>query len=113
MPAVSILTRSALARLVAAVLRVLEQDFAVADDGVERRAQLVAHIGEEGRFGARGGLRLWRGFLGFLARLADLARIVAEHRERPAHVAEFVVTGRPAAAHRAARSRPPASNRVR
>ena len=50
------------AGLVGAIGRVLEQNFAVADDGVERRAQLVAHIGEErrldpaGRFGGLLGL---------------------------------------------------------
>ena len=36
--------------------RVLLQHLAVADDGVERRAQLVAHVGEEGALGAAGGL---------------------------------------------------------
>ncbi len=36
---------------------VLLEDFAVADDGVERRAQLMAHIGEELRLGAIGRLR--------------------------------------------------------
>ncbi len=94
LPAVSILIEIGLARVVAAILRVLAQDFAVADDGVERRAQFVAHIGEEGRLGAGGGFGLMARFLGFLARLADFARIVAEHGERAAHVAEFVVTGR-------------------
>ena len=33
------------------------QHLAVADDGVQRRAQLVAHVGEELALGAVGGLR--------------------------------------------------------
>ena len=73
--------------------RVFDQDFAVADDGVQRGAQFVAHVGEERRLGAGGGLRLGPALLGLLARRADLAGILAEHRERAAHVAEFVRTG--------------------
>ena len=53
-------------RVVAAVGGVFEQDFAVADDGVERRAQLVAHIGEERRLGARRRLRVGARLLGLL-----------------------------------------------
>ena len=34
--------------------RLFHQDFAVADDGVERGAQFVAHVGQEGAFGAVG-----------------------------------------------------------
>ena len=48
--------------------RVFLQDFAVADDGVERRAQLVAHIGEE--------LRL------VLARLLELPALVLDFVEQ-------------------------------
>ena len=39
-------------------LGVLEQDLAVADHGVERRAQLVAHLGQEVGLGAVGALGL-------------------------------------------------------
>ena len=41
-------------RLVVLVGGVLLQNFAVADDRVERRAQLVRHVGEEARFGLVG-----------------------------------------------------------
>ena len=45
-------------------------DFRKAQNGVQRRAQFVAHIGQEGRFGAAGGFRpvarLVRNFLGAL-----------------------------------------------
>ena len=41
-------------RLVVLVGGVLLQDLAVADDRVERRAQLVGHVGEEARFGLVG-----------------------------------------------------------
>ena len=79
-----------LARGVAAIGGVFVQDFAVADDRVERCAQFMAHIGEKCRFGARRGFgeqtRLLRLILGH----ADFARIVAEHRKRAAHVAELV-----------------------
>ena len=44
------------------VLGFLLQHFAVADDGVERGAQLVAHVGQEGALGPVGDLG---GFLGF------------------------------------------------
>ncbi len=40
--------------LVALVLRVLHQHLAVADDRVHRRAELVAHVGEEGALGPVG-----------------------------------------------------------
>ena len=72
---------------VIAIGRLLDQDLAVADDGVERRAQLVAHVGEECRFGARGGLRLLARTIGLRMRNPDLARVVAEHQQRAAHVA--------------------------
>ena len=51
-------------------LRVLEQHLAVADDGVERRAQLVAHLGQELGLGAVGAL-------GFLLGMRELASAVA------------------------------------
>ena len=38
--------------------RVFLENFAVADDGIERRAQLVAHIGEEMRLVLAGDLEL-------------------------------------------------------
>ena len=50
-------------------LGILPQHLADADDGVERRAQLVAHIGEE--------LRL------VLARLGELAALVLDFVEQP------------------------------
>ena len=50
-------------------LRVLAQHLADADDGVERRAQLVAHVGEE--------LRL------VLARLRELSTLVLYFVEQP------------------------------
>ena len=37
------------------------QHFAVADNGIERRAQLVAHVGEEDRLGAVGGIGIDHG----------------------------------------------------
>ena len=88
-PAVSILSRSAIEFAVAAFGHFLLQDLAVADDRVERRAQLVAHVGEEL---ALGGTRL----VGLVARcfkafhqlrelrLALLERAdVAENGHRP------------------------------
>ena len=77
-------------RIVAAIGRVLDQNFAVADDGVERRAQLVAHIGEESGLRPRGGLGLGARLLRFVLGGANFSGIVAEHGERPAHVAELV-----------------------
>src|SRR5205823_13543979 len=44
--------------LVALGFGVLLEKLAVADDRIERRAQLVAHVGEEGRFGTAHCLRL-------------------------------------------------------
>src|SRR5512144_214004 len=80
--------------IVAAIGRVLDQDLAVADDGVERRAQLVAHIGEESRLRARGGLGFGARLLRLVPGGADVAGIVAEYGERPAHVPELVAVGR-------------------
>ena len=80
--------------IVAAIGGVLDQDLAVADDGVERRAQLVAHIGEESRLRARGGLGFGAGLLRLVLGGADVAGIVAEYGERPAHVPELVAVGR-------------------
>ena len=51
--------------LLAQVLRVLLQHFAVTDDGIERRAQLVAHVGEKGALGPIGLLGGGFGLLGF------------------------------------------------
>ena len=57
--------------LAAAVeLGVLEQDLAVADDGVERSAQLVAHLGQELGLGAVGALGLVLGVGQLLASVA-------------------------------------------
>src|SRR6516162_370830 len=50
-------------------LRILPEHLADADDGVERRAQLMAHIGQE--------LRL------VLARLRELAALVLDFVEQP------------------------------
>ena len=47
------------------VLRLLLQHLAVADDGVQRRAQLVAHVGQEGALG-------FVRFLGGMARFLKL-----------------------------------------
>ena len=49
----------------AQVLRVLLQHFAVTDDGVEGRAQLVAHVGEKGALGPIGFLGGGSRLLGF------------------------------------------------
>ena len=93
-PAPWIFCRSPTRRIVAAVGRVLDQDFAVADDGVEWRAQLVAHIGEERRLRARGGLGFGARLLRFVLGGVDVAGIVAEYGERPAHVPQLVAVGR-------------------
>src|SRR3989475_12665303 len=55
--------------LVALVGGILLQDFAVADDRVERRAQLVRHVGEEARFGPVG-------FVGGVARRGELGFVL-------------------------------------
>ena len=47
LPAAWIFLRSGMNSLGAEVLGLLLQHLAVADDGVERRAQLVAHVGQE------------------------------------------------------------------
>src|SRR5690606_15037608 len=39
-------------------LRVLQQDFRIAENRIERRAQLMAHLGKEFRFGTVGSLSL-------------------------------------------------------
>ena len=44
-------------------IELVPQDLGKADDGVERRAQFVAHIGEEFRFRPVGALRQFLGFL--------------------------------------------------
>ena len=62
-------TRSSGSSVLLQRLRILPQHLADADDGVERRAQLVAHIGEE--------LRL------VLARLGELAALVLDFVEQP------------------------------
>src|SRR5262249_13535918 len=46
--------------------RLVEEDFRKPYDRVERRSQLVAHIGKEQAFGSVGSLR---GFLGLLERI--------------------------------------------
>ena len=45
-------------RLAAGQVGLLDEQLAVADDGVERRAEFVTHVGEERALGAAGGLRL-------------------------------------------------------
>ena len=62
-------TRSSGSSVLLQRLRILPQHLADADDGVERRAQLVAHVGEE--------LRL------VLARLRELAALVLDFVEQP------------------------------
>ena len=52
---------------VALVDGVLLQDFAVADDRIQRRAQLMRHVGEEARFGPVG-------FVGSIARRGELGK---------------------------------------
>ncbi len=99
-----------LARLVAAILRVLAQNFAVADDGVERRAQLVAHIGEEGRLGAGGRFGLMARFFGFLARLCGSRAHCRGTPRAPGSCRRVRPDRSAAAAHRVGRLPPPASN---
>ena len=62
-------TRSSGSRSCLSALRILPQHLGDADDGVERRAQLVAHVGEE--------LRL------VLARICELAALVLDFVEQP------------------------------
>ena len=62
-------TRSSGSRSCLDGLGILPQHLADADDGVERRAQLVAHVGEE--------LRL------VLARLCELAALLLDFLEQP------------------------------
>ncbi len=78
---------------VVAVGGILGEDFAVADDGVERRTQLVAHVGEERRFRARGRFRLRACLDRLIARRLNVAGIVAKHDQRPAHVAQLIRPG--------------------
>ena len=56
LPAAWIFSRSGTQVVLADVLGLLLEHLAVADDGVERRAQLVAHVGQEGALGPVGGL---------------------------------------------------------
>ena len=55
--------------LVVLVGGILLEDLAVADDRIERRAQLVAHVGEEARFGPVG-------FVGRIARGGELGFVL-------------------------------------
>ena len=77
--------RSLTRAVVADELRVLLQDFAEADDGVERRAQFVAHARQEQRLLAVGALgdfaRLLQplGCLTVALRLAGEVRLGGEH----------------------------------
>ena len=57
-----------------------------ADDGVERRAQLMAHIGEEFRLGAVGGLGAR--FLLMIA-FGEVGKLLGLLFERPARLREF------------------------
>ena len=68
-PALSIFCKSSIVVFVALVGGVLLQDFAVADDGVQRRTQLVAHVGEEVRFGLVG-------YFGGIARRGELCFVL-------------------------------------
>ena len=68
-PALSIFCRSSIGCLVVLVGGVLLEDLAVADDGIERRAQLVAHVGEEAGFGPVG-------FVGRVARVGELGFVL-------------------------------------
>ena len=75
--------------LVSVVLGIFQQHLAVADDGVHRRAQLVAHVGQEDALGSRCSLGRFFGFeylvLGLLPG-RDVAhhvdRAIAEHARR-------------------------------
>ena len=56
LPAAWIFCRSGMKALMPEVLGLLLEHLAVADDGVQRRAQFVAHVGEEGALGPVRGL---------------------------------------------------------
>ena len=58
--------------LLAGVFELFLQHFAVADDGVERRAQLMAHVGKELALRA---IRFFRGVLGFEQLVLALAQL--------------------------------------
>src|SRR5206468_63584 len=62
------------------LLRLLLQHFAVADDCVERRAQLVTHVGQEHRLGAIGRIGLFHRLLEFGLPLLELGNI-GEHAD--------------------------------
>ena len=55
------------ALLVAFVLRIFQQNLAVSDDGIERRAQFVAHLGQKIGLGRTG-------TFGFFGRKAQFRR---------------------------------------
>src|SRR4029453_7694318 len=60
------------------LLSLLAQHFAVTDDGIERRAQLVTHVGEEYRLGAIRGI-------GLLHRLLEFGLTLFESRNVGVH----------------------------
>ena len=84
------------------ILHLLGEHFAVADDGVHRRAQLVAHVGEEGALCAVGLLGLIARFGQFggaqahflVHRLDHLAQLAGHAVEVAGQIADFI-----AAAH--------------
>src|SRR4029453_5962982 len=62
------------------LLSLLAQHFAVTDDGIERRAQLVTHIGEEYRLGAIRRIGLLHRLLEFGLTLLEFGN-VGEHAD--------------------------------
>ena len=84
-PAPAIFSRSG-HEFVVLVERLLDQHFAVADDGVERRPQLVAHGGEEPALGLVGGFGVALGRLELHLAVLELGDvgIDGDGRRRPA-----------------------------
>ena len=64
---------------VARVLGIFEQQLAETDDGVQGRAQFVAHVGQEKAFGAVGPIGLLPGQLQLRTFIFDLAVLFNEH----------------------------------
>ena len=90
LPATLIFPRSGDEGLLAQILRLLEQHLAVADDRVERRPELVAHIGQELRFHPIGGLGLL--LCGLELGLLQSARRggLLEYAEGARHLSELI-----------------------
>ena len=61
-------------RRISVRLDVLQQNLAVADDGVERRAELVVHLGEKDGLGLVGAIGLIFGLLQLCRGLEDAFR---------------------------------------